>query len=48
MMLRDFKNENKIFGTQFLYEDCDLHVAFEKINKIIVADGEENHEKCVK
>ena len=46
-MLRDFKNDNKIFGNQFLYEDCDLHVAFEKIHKYIVMEGH-NHEKCVK
>ena len=46
-MLHEFRQENKFFGSEFLYEDINLYEAFELIQLIILEQGE-NHRESIR
>ena len=47
LMLHEFRQENKFFGNEFLYEDINLYEAFELIQFIII-EQVDNHKECIR
>ena len=46
--LLEFRQDYKIFGTEFLYEDIDLYTAFDAIYKSIIVQGQRNPKEALR
>ena len=47
LMPHEFRQENRFFGAEFLYEDTNLYEAFEMIQLIIIEQAD-NHKECIR
>jgi len=43
-MLLTFRSEQKLFGSEFMFEDIDLYSAFEKIRRVIMKNSTDYNE----
>ncbi len=46
-MLISFRSEQKIFGSEFMFEDIDLYNAFEKIKRVIIK-GSNDYDESIR